>query len=89
MTKTEFEEFRKEFRELRDMTVRLDTKMDGVAAQLTEGVKRFDDHEHRLRRAEDVLSQFKGGKVIIALVLSGLSIIVTGVGVALRLVFKI
>jgi hypothetical protein len=38
MTKTEFEEFRKEFRELRDMTVRLDTKMDGVAAQLTEGV---------------------------------------------------
>jgi hypothetical protein len=75
MTKAEFEEFRKEFRELRDMTVRLDTKMDGVAAQLTEGVKRFDDHEHRLRLAEDILAQLKGGKLTIALTLSGLAMI--------------
>ena len=55
MTRLEFDEFKKEFRELRDLTVRLDEKMENVKAALKDGHNEFDDHDKRIR----VLENFK------------------------------
>ena len=89
MTKAEFGDFRQELREVRDLIIRLDQKIIGVEKTLKEGHERFEDHEKRIRMVEDILAQIKGSRITIALVLSGLSIVITAIGAGLKLIFRI
>ena len=59
MTKSETEEFKKEMRELRDLIIRLDEKMNSTMASLKIGNDKFADHEERLRTIEEFKTEIR------------------------------
>jgi hypothetical protein len=82
MTKPEFENLSKEVRGVSDKLIRIETLLEVVGKQLTDGQKKFDDHEARLRTMESWKS-----KVVSYATLAG-SIAGVVVGIIMSLIFK-
>ncbi|HMQ78819.1 MAG TPA: hypothetical protein PKE39_04250 [Ignavibacteria bacterium] len=70
MTKAETEEFKKEMRELRDLIIRMDEKVNNVQKELKSGNEKFADHENRLRTIEEFKTEIRTKVVVYSSVIS-------------------
>lgn len=87
MTKSETSNFQNEMRELRDLIIRLDEKVNNVNAELKTGNEKFGDHEKRLRLIEEFKTEIKTKVITYSAVIS---FIASGIlAFVLKAVFKI